>query len=44
MGTLNRWGSQWQRKDNACPKVVTMHDKSMGGVDRAGMLIALYGI
>ena len=41
MGTL---GQPWQRKDNACPKVVTMYDKSMGGVDRAGMLITLYRI
>ena len=45
MGTLNRWDSHTrEKKDIACPKIVIMYSKSMGGVDLADMLIALYRI
>ena len=45
MGTLNRWDSHGrEKKDIACLKIVTMYNKSMGGIDLADMLIALYRI
>ena len=44
-GTLNRWDSHdREKKDIACPKVVSMYNKRMSGVDLADMLIALYRI
>ena len=33
-----------KKKDIACPKIVRMYDKIMGGVDLADLLIALYRI
>ena len=45
MGTLNRWDSHGrEKKDIACLKIVTMYNESMGGVNLANMLIALYRI
>ena len=44
-GTLNRWDSHdREKKDIACPKIVTIYNKSMGSVDLADMLVALYRV
>ena len=45
MRTLNRWDSHdREKKDIACPKIVSMYNKRMVGVNLADMLIALYRI
>ena len=45
METLYRWVNHGrEKKDIACPKIVTMYNDSMGGVDLTDMLIAVYRI
>ena len=45
MVTLNRWDSHGrEKKDVACPKMESMYNKRMGGVDLDYMLIVFYRI
>ena len=45
METLYRWVNHGrEKKDIACPKIVTIYNDSMGNVDLTDMLIAVYRI
>ena len=45
LGVIQRWNKDSKAmKDISCPRIVIMYNKSMGGVDLADMLLALYRI
>ena len=45
LGAIQRWSKDSNAmKDRSFPRIVIMYDKSMGGVDLADMLLALYRI